>query len=169
MKNILILIDIVLLAVYIMAVINNIHYATNVFFSFLLLKMAYYDYKTYIINNESVLMIMLGGIIYQLNQMNQNEYILFYNIIFALLFVSIVFLPLYFFTDSLGGGDVKLSYALCLWLPYPFIAKAILIAAVLASLRGLYLILIKKKRMNSMIAFGPFIAFGALVAFLSFN
>ncbi|MDQ0204188.1 prepilin peptidase [Pectinatus haikarae] len=140
-------------------------YAGFIYILLLLAKVAYIDYKSYLIPNKLPVFIAFGGCIHQLMQ---NEYFAFWNVFFALIFISMVFLPIYFFTDTIGGGDVKLSYALCLWLPYPLIAQAIFFAVFSASLLCIYRILQKEYTLNDILPFGPFISLGALIIFSIF-
>lgn len=166
MKQIPLLIEIGTLPIYYFYAGISAKVAGVMFLLFFLLKISYIDYKTYMIPDKMLIFITLGGL---MHHYLKNEFFLFYDIFFAVLFISIVFLPIYFLTDSIGGGDIKLSYALCLWLPYPFIAEAIFFAVLAASFVGIYLLLKDRCAFNSAIPFGPFIALGTLLVFIFSN
>lgn len=129
----------------------------------LLFKISYIDYKTYIIPNKLLIPLIITGAFHQLTQ---NTYSSLLNIFFAIIFVSIIFLPIYFLTDSMGGGDVKLSYCLAVWLAYPTISAAITIAVLSGSIISIYLIIKGKCTHNTPIPFAPFLSLGGLTAFL---
>ncbi len=131
-------------------------------FSLLLLKISYIDYKTYIIPDKLLFPLIIVGAFHQLVQ---NTYSSLLSIFFAVIFVSIIFLPIYFFTDSMGGGDVKLSYCLAVWLAYPTISAAIIIAVLSGSVISIYLIVKGKCTHKTPIPFAPFLSLGGLIAF----
>lgn len=84
----------------------------------------------------------------------------------AALGCSTIFLFLWWVTRGrgMGYGDVKLSGALGLLLGYPLSIVALYIAFLTGALVGVILILRRKARMKTKIAFGPFLIFGATVA-----
>ena len=63
----------------------------------------------------------------------------------------------------MGGGDVKLAFLMGLLLGWPGILLSIFLPFILGSLVGICLILIGKKKMGSMIPFGPFLIIGTFV------
>lgn len=66
---------------------------------------------------------------------------------------------------GMGGGDVKLGFLLGLVLGFPDILLALFIAFIMGALVGVYLIRMGKKKMKSMLPFGPFLVLGFLVSF----
>jgi len=66
-----------------------------------------------------------------------------------------------------GGGDVKLALFIGLVLGWPEVFPALLIAFVSATLFALGGMLFRRLSRKSLIAFGPFLAFGGLVVGLS--
>jgi leader peptidase (prepilin peptidase) / N-methyltransferase len=63
----------------------------------------------------------------------------------------------------LGGGDVKLMFALGLFLGFKGILNAMVIAFFLASFVSIGLLLLKKLGRKDVIAFGPFLAAGTII------
>lgn len=65
---------------------------------------------------------------------------------------------------GMGFGDVKLAFALGLFLGFPDIIVALYMAFLTGAIVGVILILIGQKRPKSKIAFGPFLVAGAVGA-----
>ncbi|WP_196595012.1 A24 family peptidase [Pectinatus frisingensis] len=130
---------------------------------YLLTKISYIDYKTLIIPNKLLLPLLIIG---ALHQTMHRTNISLLDIGFSLLFISFIFLPIYFLTNSLGGGDVKMSYCLAVWLPYPLITAAITIAVLSAVLTGIFLIKCHKASITTPMPFGPFLSLGGSITFL---
>ncbi len=64
---------------------------------------------------------------------------------------------------GMGGGDVKLAFLMGLILGWPVILIALFLAFILGSVIGIFLILAGRKKMGSMIPFGPFLIIGTFV------
>lgn len=79
---------------------------------------------------------------------------------FALLLVIGAVYP-----GAMGGGDIKLSLALGLFLGFPNSLVGLVFGFVAGGLVGLVLILSRMRKLKDMIPFGPFLAGGALAAF----
>ncbi len=75
-------------------------------------------------------------------------------------------LVLYWLTKGkgMGMGDVKLAVFMGLWLGWPKIVVAFYVAFVVGAVVGGVLMLVKKLKRKSLIAFGPFLILGTLVA-----
>ena len=67
--------------------------------------------------------------------------------------------------EGMGGGDVKLGFLLGLLLGLANTLLTLFIAFVSGALVGIFLILLQKKKMKSMLPFGPFLIFGFLVSY----
>jgi len=96
---------------------------------------------------------------------------LFMNSVFINHFLAAVisfsfFLAIIIFTKGkgMGGGDAKLGFLMGLVLGWPLVFLAILLASVSGSVIGVVLIIGKKKKVKSMIPFGPFLVFGTVVS-----
>lgn len=66
---------------------------------------------------------------------------------------------------GMGFGDVKLAFALGLFLGYPQVLIAIYLSFLTGAAVSLILILLKKKKLKNQIAFGPFLISGAVMSF----
>ena len=75
-------------------------------------------------------------------------------------FAAIIFLTR---GRGMGWGDVKLSFWMGLWLGW-LVVVAVWLAFLTGALAGIILLLGRKKRWGQTIAFGPFLAWGTLVA-----
>ena len=64
-------------------------------------------------------------------------------------------------------GDVKLAFLLGLILGWPQILVALYLAFLVGALVGMILIIAGRKKFGQVIAFGPFLVGGALLAFLA--
>jgi len=64
---------------------------------------------------------------------------------------------------GMGGGDIKLTGALGLFLGWPGNAVALFSACILAGIMGLILLLTGTKKRKDAIPFGPFLAAGAVI------
>lgn len=69
--------------------------------------------------------------------------------------------------EAMGGGDVKLMAMIGMYLGWwPHIPITLIAASCFGSIVGISLILVRKKKMESAIPFGPFLAIGALLSLL---
>ena len=83
---------------------------------------------------------------------------------FVLMFVIKIIGDAIFQRESLGGGDIKLSFITGLVLPY----NLFLVSLVFACFMALpYAIIINKKSPDGEVPFGPFLTLGLLVTFLN--
>ena len=69
--------------------------------------------------------------------------------------------------EAMGGGDVKLMAMIGIYIGlWPHILITLIAASIFGSIVGVTLILVRKKKMESAIPFGPFLAIGALLSLL---
>lgn len=81
--------------------------------------------------------------------------------------VSMLFIGLIWWVTKgkgMGDGDVKLAFLMGLVLGFPLIVVAFFVAFLTGSVAGVILILGKKSKLGSKIAFGPFLLLGMLTA-----
>ena len=84
----------------------------------------------------------------------------------VILFIVIVGSAI-FRKQAMGMGDVKLMAMIGIYLgPWPHLPITLLTASVFGSIIGVGLIFLSKKKMDSAIPFGPFLAMGALLSLL---
>lgn len=90
----------------------------------------------------------------------------FWFFLASALVASLFFLTLVLITKGkgMGMGDVKLAFPLGLILGWPNILVAVFFAFISGACVGILTILLKKKKLQSAIPFGPFLIFGTLIA-----
>lgn len=121
------------------------------------------DIKHYIIPDSLVILLLITGIIFQF-AMDTGLSTLNRMIGLGLGFGVPFFLAI-FSKGGIGGGDIKLCAVFGYWLGIPGIFYALFIGALLASLTGIILIILKKKKRKDPIPFGPFLVLGFLTAY----
>lgn len=147
--------------------INNQTSIINLIFSLTLVSclivVFFADLRYGLIPDEIVAVGSLASFIW-LVFFNQPQLI---NHILSAFGACIFFLIIFILTKGrgIGFGDVKLGFFLGLFLGFPGVALALYIAFLTGGLTGLILILWKKKRMNSAVAFGPFLILGTFLSF----
>jgi prepilin signal peptidase PulO-like enzyme (type II secretory pathway) len=83
----------------------------------------------------------------------------------GLVFLAIAVLGgLIFKAEAMGFGDVKFSVLIGLMVGFPAVLSAVLSGVVLAGLVAVALVLLRVRTMKDSIAYGPFLAMGALLA-----
>ncbi|MEX1052607.1 MAG: prepilin peptidase [Patescibacteria group bacterium] len=125
------------------------------------------DLKYHIIPDQMLIAAGLVGLIIFAFQGNNPSLILFRFVEGLLVSLPIYLIYAISSGRAMGFGDVKLAYVLGLIFGVQKGLVALYIAFVLGAIVGLYLILSKKKKLKSKIAFGPFIILGSfLVLFI---
>ncbi len=89
------------------------------------------------------------------------------NHLLAAAVAGIFFAGLIFITKGrgMGGGDMKLAAAMGFIFGWPDIIIVAILSFIIGSVFGVSAILLKKEKLKSHIAFGPFLAFAGLVVF----
>lgn len=130
-----------------------------------------YDLKHYIIPDEVVysasalmLLFRMAELIFVNGGLNFSS---FFYVLFPAFLAGGFFLFLVIATKGrgMGGGDVKLGFLMGLVLGFPNVLLALLIAFVSGAAVGTFLMALGKKKMKSMLPFGPFLVFGLLLSF----
>jgi len=138
-------------------------------FSFLIVTFVY-DLKHYIIPDKIIYpAILTSGIWYLMTGIFFSSYAnhQIFNVIYSCLGASLFFFLIWFFSKGkwLGFGDVKLVFFMGLFLGFPNIFVSLFLASLIGAIIGLGLIVLKKKKIDSEIPFGPFLVFGTVVSF----
>lgn len=150
-------------------------------FSFLLL-ISLIDRRLRVIPNEaSAALVTLGVLITIFQPFNEfsgsflGHYAMLFgwhsnpwlNHLFAAAVVGIFFAALILMTRGrgMGGGDMKLAAALGFVFGWPDILIVTILSFIIGSLFGIAAIFLKKEKLKSYIAFGPFLAFAGLLVF----
>lgn len=91
--------------------------------------------------------------------------LIFVNRVLAALLVAAPIFFIHFFTNgkAMGFGDVKLAFNIGFLLGIKAGFLALYFAFVLGGILGIFLILLKRKKLKSKIAFGPFLVVGLLI------
>ncbi len=97
---------------------------------------------------------------FQFSIFNQFSIFLFAAILASGFFYAIIIITK---GKGMGGGDVKLAFLMGLLLGWPVILLSLFLSFIFGSIVGICLILIGKKKMGSMIPFGPFLIIGTFV------
>jgi leader peptidase (prepilin peptidase) / N-methyltransferase len=130
-------------------------------FSAVLVVIAMIDFDTMDIYNEFQF-IIIGLAIFSIIVLKGN---LIDHLIGSVM-ISAPFFLIAYFTQGLGGGDIKLMAAGGLLLGVQSIAVASMIGIISGGIIAAFLLIFKKKGMKSMIPFGPFLCIGLYVAYL---
>lgn len=126
-----------------------------------LLVLAVIDFRTYEIPlGCNIFILCLGVIQICIDYRNWAIYVIGFAV------VSLFFLFIYIVTKGrgIGGGDIKLMAAAGLLLGFKLIILAMIIGCVAGTI--IHPILMKWKRKDRILAFGPYLAFGILIAML---
>jgi prepilin signal peptidase PulO-like enzyme (type II secretory pathway) len=138
-----------------------------------------YDLKHYIIPDEVIYPAIGLTFVYKLFEILKfghwdltgnwkleiGNLVTIFNPFIAAVLASAFFLSIVLLTRGrgMGGGDIKLAFLMGLILGWPIVLLSIFIAFILGSIIGIFLILVGKKKMKSMIPFGPFLIIGTFV------
>ena len=123
-----------------------------------LIIVAFIDIDTKIILDRFNIIIGVCGVILMLFSRDMPWW---YRLVGSVI-ISVPLLAIAFFTNGMGGGDVKLFAACGLVLGWKVSLLAFIIASVTASIFGLILIARKRATGKTQIAFGEFIAFASI-------
>lgn len=121
------------------------------------------DISYYIIPNSLVVVLIIIGLIYQFMYDRQTPLFIFFGFLTGFL---VTFLMSVLSKGGLGGGDIKLSAVMGLWLGFPQIISALMISSVVGGLAAIILLLAGKKGHKEPIPFGPFLMIGFLYSYI---
>lgn len=122
---------------------------------------AFIDLKYQVIPDKVVLPTFIMGLL--LNILINKENILYHLMGFAL-GGGTIFLIVVLSRGGMGGGDIKLFAAVGIFLGFRLTALALLLSFILGSFAGIVLVLLKRKKINDAIPFGPFIALASVIS-----
>ena len=131
------------------------NFVTATFAAFLLI-IALVDFKTKMIYNKTLIPFALAGIFFDV----QGWLIpLYEGILFSVLGFTVMLIIFILSRGRMGGGDVKFSAVLGLWL------GSKLFSAILAAIVGTFLY-VKTRNSKLEIPLGPFLSIGAIISYL---
>lgn len=126
-----------------------------------LIVLSVVDYKIYEIpSNLNLLLGFLGVVRLVMDISNIWTYLLGFGSVSFLLFL------IYYFTKGkgIGGGDIKLMAAAGLLIGFPKIVLAFILGCILGSI--LHILRMKIRNEGSILAFGPYLSAGIVIAML---
>jgi len=119
------------------------------------------DLKHKIIPNFMVILTLAMGILFLL-----ARDISFTSALLGMLVGGGLLFLLAFMPGAMGGGDIKLMFALGAFLGLNKTLGALIIAFIVAGVISAFLLLFKLKGRKDVIPFGPFLALGSIISFL---
>lgn len=126
------------------------------------------DFKKHIIPNRLTLTLLEVGLVFSFIE-GVSDLNIIIDKILGLICGAIIFLCITYIgkwisgKDSIGFGDVKLICSIGLFLGFKNIIAASIIAFAIAGITSIILLLLKKKKANEYIAFGPFIVISSII------
>ncbi len=139
------------------------HFFRDIFFAVLLIVIFVYDWLYQEILPSIIWVGVLVGLIF--------NFYLHVNLV-AMLIGALVaggFFLLQFVVSKgrwIGGGDVRLGVLMGVWLGWPAVLAAMILAYVVGAIGGLFLIATGKKQLSSAIPFGTYLSLGTFVTLL---
>jgi prepilin signal peptidase PulO-like enzyme (type II secretory pathway) len=157
---------------YMLAISGHLNQVKWVFWAVMavmLLVLAVYDRRWLILPDKVMLPLIVVAFGYDLamSVMARSPQLLIGYILSAVL-AGGVFYAIVFFSQgrAMGGGDVKLAFAMGLILGPAGTAVALLLAFNVAAVIGIGLIVMRRRKGKDQIPFGPFLVGGTVIAFL---
>ncbi len=128
-----------------------------------------YDLKHFLILDKILVFGAVISVIFQIALfiLDKNTFH-FWSLLYGLLIGGIFLGALYFLSRGkwLGLGDVKFGLLMAFWLGSPKVVIALFFAFVIGGILSAILLILHKKKLNSQVPFGPFLALGTLLALL---
>ncbi len=131
-------------------------------FTACLIVITFIDFDHQIIMNRFVLILLVFGALYAYFYVHN-----FWSSLVGMFFAGGIMLVIYFLSrGGMGEGDVKLSFALGLWLGWPNAAVLLLLAFIMGGVVGVALLATKLKTRKDPIPFGPYLCIAAYLTLL---
>lgn len=150
---------------------NVFNYFSLIFIFSALVVVFVFDLRHYIIPDEVIYpAILVASVLVGLNSLAITgvfDFHYFFNYFSSALLAGGFFLFLVLLTrgKGMGGGDIKLGFLMGLVLGFPTILLSLFVAFLSGAVIGLLLMAMGKKKMKSMVPFGPFLIFGFLISY----
>jgi leader peptidase (prepilin peptidase)/N-methyltransferase len=155
----------------------TVEFAAMAFLSCILICISFIDAEYKIIPNEFIVAGLIGGVfLFVYNLFHRVEMFgdrVWYNPIFGLicgsgflLLIALLGARVYKSDDAMGMGDIKLLAVIGVFLGWRLTIISLLASVFAAAFASLLLIFFKGKSVKSVIAFGPYIAMGTVIAAL---
>ena len=148
--------------------------ATTCIFTALLIVIAFIDLELSIIPDIISYLGLIVGLLLAITAavLHSNLGLLISRVLGAVIGAGIIILiavagKAVFRKEAMGGGDIKLMAMIGIYLGWwPHIPITLISASLFGSIIGVVLIIASRKKMESRIPFGPFLAVGALLSLL---
>lgn len=127
-----------------------------------LVSTIFVDFHHYIIPNGYSLLMLLLGIGYMFTQMNQWKNLLLGGVVAFVIFLLLMIVS----GGNLGGGDVKLSAGIGLFVGLKGLMMYLMLVFLFGAFISLALLMLKIKERKDKIAFGPYMAIAFLYILL---
>lgn len=141
------------------------HFFRDIFFSVLLIVIFVYDYLYQEILPEVIWVGAAVGLFF-------NIY-LGYSLVLISMFIGLLiaggFFLLQFIISKgkwIGGGDVRMGAMMGIWLGWPAVLVALFLAYITGAIGGIIMLILNKKKLNSPVPFGTYLALGTLAVLL---
>jgi leader peptidase (prepilin peptidase)/N-methyltransferase len=136
-----------------------------ILFITLLIVITFIDFAHQIILDKVILFgMLLGFILGILNNQNIISMLLGSILGGTILYVIAIFGNLLFKKESMGGGDIKFSAMLGIFLGWKLMLLTIFLGFIFASIIGIVFIYLSKAKMDNKIPFGPFLSLASVVS-----
>jgi leader peptidase (prepilin peptidase)/N-methyltransferase len=135
-----------------------------IFLVSILIIISFIDLRHRIIPNSLVIVTLITGIIFSFF----GDISFVSSILGMMLGGGLIFL-LAIVPNAMGGGDIKLMFALGAFLGHVRVLWALTFAFILASIVSMILLIFRIKDGKDYIPFGPFLALGTYISFLFFR
>ncbi len=158
-------------AVFDIGSILNFQFVSFLYYVFILsafLVIAVYDFKWRIIPDKIVFPAAAAAIFYNIfESLKFADFYIFLSSLLTAVVIFLFFFILFYFSDgkAMGLGDAKLAFLIGLFLSPLAALFAVALAFVVGAVFGIIMMRFGGKTLKSKIAFGPFLVFGAAVAF----
>jgi prepilin signal peptidase PulO-like enzyme (type II secretory pathway) len=150
-------------------VVGLVRLGFMVFILVMLVALAVYDQRWLILPDKLMLPLIGVTFVYTVVMavMERAPRVLEGSLLAALLAGGAFFALVYFSKGrAMGGGDIKLAFAMGLLLGLQGTGVALLLAFNAAAIIGVTMIVLRKRKRNDHIPFGPFLVAGAVIAFV---
>lgn len=130
----------------------------------ILIVISFIDFDHMIVPDSLVIAIVMASIIKGMYKFNLVGFYYLTEILKSFAFIFTMFIIIYIASKgSIGHGDIKLFLALSLLLRLHDSINAFIVTYITAATVSIILVLLKKKRINSIIPFAPFISFSFFI------
>lgn len=134
-------------------------------FSSLMIVIGFIDFETKYVYRSTVIFGVVCGIFFMIADWVVNKQIPWTNIIGAAIGFGIIYL-IVAFTGGMGEGDIDIALICGLFLGIKGIIVTLFLAFIIGGLVGAIILLLKLKDRKAEIAFGPYLAIGAMIAMI---